>query len=808
MKDNGAVHRVGKHRRGPDARFLRRLARRHEWRGYRMKTTLFTRLCAAVILAGLPPVAGAATPAAQDTDAPAAVVTQYCTGCHNARAQTAGLVLDPAELADAGQNAETWEKVIRKLRAGSMPPVNVPRPEPEDYETLASFLEAELDRASTANVNPGRLPLLHRLTRTEYRNAIRDLLALENLPREMDYDLLLPADNASSGFDNIADLLFVSPTTMERYLEAARKISRLAVGDPTAPEMVNIHRIHPESVQNARVEALPFGTRGGLAVEGYFPVDADYVIDVELAGRAREPHQLEITIDGERVELVTIGGEDPRPTEFRIPIEAGPKLVGITFVQRNAALDEATLRPRTRSRGTQPAIASATIRGPYDVIGSGNTPSRRQIFLCQPGNPAEEAECAERILSNLVRRAYRRPATDRDLEDLGPFFDIGRQEADFDRGIQRALERLLVSPQFLFRIEREPTGIAADTAYRVSGLELASRLSFFLWSSIPDDELLNAALDGGLADAEILEQQVLRMLADPRSESMVTNFASQWLFLGDVELKEPDPLVFRHFDETLRRAFERETELFVDSILRENRSVLELIDADYTFLNERLADHYGIPNVSGSDFRRVLLPGNSRRGGLLGQGSILMLTSYSTRTSPVLRGKFVLDNLLASPPPPPPPDVPALTINSRESGEALSMRDAMIQHRANPVCASCHATMDPIGFALENFDAIGRWRDTDAGDAIDTAGVFPGGASFEGVDGLKQVLLRQPEQFANAVAEKLLMFAVGRNVQYYDAPAVRAIVREAREDNYRFTSLVLGVVKSAPFQMRMTSGGE
>ncbi len=773
-----------------------------------MKTTIFARLCLVAILAGVPSVAGAASPGAQDTAAPAAVVSQYCTGCHNAQARTAGLVLDPAELVDAGQNAETWEKVIRKLRAGSMPPVNVPRPEPADYETLASFLEAELDRASTANVNPGRLPLLHRLTRTEYRNAIRDLLALDNLPREMDYDLLLPADNASSGFDNIADLLFVSPTTMERYLEAARKISRLAVGDTTVPEMVNIHRIHPESVQNARVEALPFGTRGGLAVESYFPVDADYVIDIELAGRAREPHQLEITIDGERVELVTIGGEDPPPTEFRIPIEAGPKLVGMTFVQRNAALEEATLRPRTRSRGTQPAIASATIRGPYDVIGSGNTPSRRQIFLCQPENPAEEADCAERILSNLVRRAYRRPAMANDLEDLRPFFDTGRQEADFDRGIQRALERLLVSPQFLFRIEREPTGIAADTAYRVSDLELASRLSFFLWSSIPDDELLNAALDGGLADPEILEQQVLRMLADPRSESMVTNFASQWLFLGDVELKEPDPLVFRHFDETLRRAFERETELFVDSILRENRSVLELIDADYTFLNERLADHYGIPNVSGSDFRRVLLPGESHRGGLLGQGSILMLTSYSTRTSPVLRGKFVLDNLLASPPPPPPPDVPALTINSRESGEALSMRDAMIQHRANPVCASCHATMDPIGFALENFDAIGRWRDTDAGDAIDTAGVFPGGASFEGMDGLKQVLLRQPEQFANAVTEKLLMFAVGRNVQYYDAPAVRAIVREAREDNYRFTSLVLGVVKSAPFQMRMTSGGE
>ena len=364
-----------------------------------MKTTVFTLLGLVAALAGHPPVAGAAGQTAQDTARPAAVVSQYCTGCHNARARTAGLVLDPAELADAGQNAETWEKVIRKLRAGSMPPVNVPRPEPEDYETLASFLETELDAASEAIVNPGRLPLLHRLTRTEYRNAIRDLLALDNLPREMDYDLLLPADNASSGFDNIADLLFVSPTTMERYLEAARKISRLAVGDPTAPEMVNIHRIHPESVQNARVEALPFGTRGGLAVEGYFPVDADYVIDVELAGRAREPHRLEITIDGERVELVTIGSEDPAPTEFRIPIEAGPKLVGITFVQRNAALDEATLRPRTRSRGTQPAIASATIRGPYDVIGPGNTPSRRQVFVCQPQNPAEEAECAERILS-------------------------------------------------------------------------------------------------------------------------------------------------------------------------------------------------------------------------------------------------------------------------------------------------------------------------------------------------------------------------------------------------------------------------
>jgi mono/diheme cytochrome c family protein len=748
---------------------------------------------------------GTAAVAPQDVTAIDAVLTQYCVTCHNDRLQTAGLVIDPAGLADVGPDAEVWEKVIHKLRSGAMPPVTARRPSPEEYDLAASYLEVELDRVAANDPNPGRLGLLHRLTRTEYQNAIRDLLDLDSLPQEMNFELLLPQDNASSGFDNIADLLFVSPTTMERYLEAARKISRLALGDTTAPEMVNIHRISPESVQNARVEELPFGTRGGLAIESHFPVDGQYVIDVELAGRAREPHQIEISIDGRRMELVTIGGPDTPATQFRIPISAGPHMVGVTFVQRNQALDEATLRPRLRSRGTQPAIGTVTVRGPYDIAGPGDSPTRRRIFTCRPDSTADEVPCAREILAGLVRRAYRRPASDQDLGDLMPFYNEGRADGGFDLGIQKALERLLVSPQFLFRIEREPDQPQPNTAFFISNEELASRMSFFLWSSIPDDELLDLAITGDLKDPVVLEDQVRRMLADPRSRSMVNNFASQWLFLGDVDLKEPDPLLFRHFDETLRHAFERETELFIDSILRADRSVLDLLDADYTFLNERLADHYDIPNVRGSDFRRVTLPDGSQRGGLLGQGSILMLTAYSTRTSPVLRGKFVLDNLLASPPPPPPPDVPALTTKSAESGEALTMREAMFQHRANPVCASCHATMDPIGFALENFDAIGRWRDTDAGVPVDTSGVFPGGASFEGVDGLKRVLLSKPEQFVGAMTEKLLMFATGRNVQYFDRPAIRGIVRDAAGDDYTFASLVLGVVRSAPFQMRMKS---
>ena len=488
----------------------------------------------------------------------------------------------------------------------------------------------------------------------------------------------------------------------------------------------------------------------------------------------------------------------------------------MAFVQRTEARDEATLRPRMRSRGTQPAINSVTISGPYNPTGSGDSPSRQRIFVCRPAfakgsgeagpSTAEETACARRILSTLARRAYRRPSNETDVSDLLPFYERGRKEGSFDLGIQKALERLLVSPQFLFRIEREAPNVAAGTAYRVSDLELASRLSFFIWSSIPDDELLDAAAAGRLKDPKVLEQQVRRMLADPRSESLVTNFAAQWLYLRDIAAKQPDEILFADFDETLRTAMQRETELFIGSVFRENRSVLDLLRANYTYLNERLARHYGVPNIKGSYFRRVTFPDGSVRGGLLGQGSVLTITSYSTRTSPVLRGKWVLENLLSAAPPPPPPDVPSLKTETAP-GKPLTLRDAMTRHRAAPACAGCHARMDPIGFAMENFDAVGRWRERDGEQPIDATGVFPEGTKFDGIPGLKKELLRQPEQFVGTVAERLLMYAIGRNLQYYDAPTVRAVMRDAEPANHTLASLVLGIVKSRPFQMR-EAGGE
>jgi Protein of unknown function (DUF1592)/Protein of unknown function (DUF1588)/Protein of unknown function (DUF1585)/Protein of unknown function (DUF1595)/Protein of unknown function (DUF1587) len=634
--------------------------------------------------------------------------------------------------------------------------------------------------------------------------------------------LLLPADNSGSGFDNIADLLFVSPTAMESYLDAAQKISGLAVGDPAAPVMVNRYRISVDQPQDARVDELPIGTRGGLAVRSDFPLDGEYVVKVELAGATRQPEQLEISVDGERVQLVTEAAPAPpagraagrrayqgalKPQEFRIPVKAGPRLMGITFINQNEMRDEETLRPQMRDRGTRLAIASVTISGPYSAKGPGDTPSRKRIFACRPETAADELPCAKRILSTLERRAYRRPITDADVERLVPFYTAGRAEGGFDLGIERALERLLVSPQFLFRIEHDPARVAPGTPYRISDLELASRLSFFIWSSIPDDELLDVANRGKLSDPAVLQQQARRMLADARSESLVTNFAEQWLYLRDIESKAPDDLLFQDFDETLRQALRRETDLFLDSVLRDNRSVLELVTANYTFLNERLAKHYGIPNVEGSYFRRVTLPPGDPRGGLLGQGSILTLTSYATRTSPVVRGKWVLENLLASAPPPPPANVPALKTEGSEAGKALTMREALTQHRANPVCAGCHARMDPIGFAMENFDAVGRWRTRDAGKPIDTSGVLPDGTRLDGMASLKKALLRQPEQFVGTIAGKLLMYAVGRNIQYYDQPAIRGIVREAAAGNNTFASLVLGVVTSAPFQMRESQSG-
>ncbi len=744
----------------------------------------------------------------QAPQAPATVFNQYCVGCHNARLKIGEFVLDPANLNDVPAHADMWEKVIRKLRSGAMPPTGSPRPDAATYNATVSFLENAIDKAAAAKPNPGTLPLLHRLTRTEYANSIRDLLSLDALPREIDYSMMLPADNVSSGFDNLADLLYMSPTIMERYLDAARKISRLAIGDPKAPLLASTYRLSAEHWQDARVEELSYGTRGGIAIHSEFPQDGIYEIKVDVAGGGREQQQLEITVDGEHADSTTVGGGGRgggKPPEFRIPIQAGPRVIGVTFVERNQARDEATLRPRMRARGSQPAIASVLVSGPYEATGAGDTPARQRIFVCKPANAADELPCAKKILSTLLRRAYRHPVVNDDLEDLLPFYEAGRAEANFDLGIQRALERMLISPQFLFRIEREPAGMKPGTGYRVSDLELASRLSFALWSSIPDDALLDVAIAGKLKDPAVLEQQVRRMLADPRSEAMVDNFATQWLFLRDVEAKVPDEILFPDFDETLRMAFRRETELFLDSVLRENRSVLDLLTANYTFLNERLAKHYGVPGIAGSYYRKVTFPDGNPRGGMLGQGSILMLTSYATRTSPVVRGKWVLENLLNAAPPPPPANVPALK-TEESTGKAMTIREAMVQHRAAPACAGCHARMDPIGFALENFDAIGHWRERDSDQPIDVAGTLPDGTKIQGVAGLKQALVRQPEQFVSTVTEKLLMYSLGRNVQYFDAPVIREIVRGAARDNYKFSSLVVGVAKSAPFQMRQARG--
>lgn len=781
-----------------------------------VRTGLLAGLAVAGLIIALVPSTGwtqAPSPQQATQQAAGATLQQYCGGCHSAAVKSGGVVINPANFTNADQ-AETWERVVRQLRAQSMPPPNMPRPDKATYERTAAFLENTLDRASAAKPNPGELPHLHRLTRTEYQNVIRDLLAIEHLPGEMDYSTLLPGDNASSGFDNIADLLFISPATMERYLDAAKKIGRLAVGDPKMPLMVNTYFTPTHLPQGNTMQNLPMGTRGGIVMDTYFPLSATYEFQLDITGSARDPQKLEISIDGLQKQLIELGAPGagggrgrggrggPPANLFRIPVEAGPHSVSITFVQKSEFLDESVLRPVARDRGSQPALSGFTIRGPYDITGPGNTPSRQRIFTCRPTTADQELPCARNILSTLLRRAYRLPVNIEDLNDLLPFYEAGKAEGGFDAGIQRALERVLVSPQFLYRIEVDPRNAAAGTAYRISDLELASRISFFLWSSSPDDALLDAAIKGTLRQPAVLEQQVRRMLADPRAATMVTNFASQWLYLRDVPLKEPDLFLFRDFDDGLKQAFSRETELFLASVLGEDKSVLELLTANYTFLNEQLAKHYEVPNVRGSYFRKVTFPSGSPRGGLLGQGSILMLTSYTTRTSPVLRGKYVLENLLASPPPPPPNDVPSLNTSNATSGEAISLREAMIQHRASPVCAGCHARMDPIGFAMENFDAIGRWRDRDAGKPLEVNSVLANGTQVNGLDGVKKLVLGDPDRFVNALSEKLMMYAIGRNVQYYDAPAIREIVRQSKGKNYKFSSLVLGVVNSVPFQMR------
>jgi mono/diheme cytochrome c family protein len=741
------------------------------------------------------------------------VVDRYCVTCHNQKLKTAGLTLDQTDVASPGTAGEVWEKVVRKLRTSTMPPSNAPQPSTEDRNALLSWLETSLDHSASAKPNPGRTDTLRRLNRTEYQNAIRDLLLLD-----IDATSLLPSDESGHGFDNVivGDL---PPSLLDRYISAAQKISRLAIGGAQTTLQSDIIRVPPDVTQEEHVPGLPIGTRGGVSVRYTFAQDGEYEIQVYLARgysgdvdglRAPVPHEMKLLLDRMPIGTITVqkpaDGDDSlmdKNLKIRVPVKAGPHDVGVTFVRNSSSLLETARQPlqahfnERRHPRITPAISQVSITGPYSPRSADDTPTRRRIFVCRPTEPREEEACAKKILSNLMQRAYRRPISEADLQRPMAFY---REGAHFDVGIERALSAVLFNPGFLFRVEADPIGAPAGAAYRISDLELASRLSFFLWSSVPDDELLDVAIRGELRRPGEIEKQARRMLADPRSSNLATNFAGQWLRLRNLESVSPNVRLFPDFDDNLRQAFRQETELFVDSIVREDRSVLDLLKADYTFLNERLAKHYGIPLVYGSRFRRVTLSPDSKRGGLLRHGSILAVTSYATRTSPVIRGVWVLGNIFGAPAPPPLPNVPAL--DSSVPGN-LPVRERLSLHRNNAVCATCHRTIDPVGFALENFDAVGRWREQegDSG-AIDVSGGLPGDADLKGVAGLEEALLRRPELFAGTLTEKLLTFGLGRGVDYYDAPAIRKIVREAAPDRYRFSSLILGIVKSVPFQMR------
>jgi hypothetical protein len=742
-------------------------------------------------------------------------VNLFCVECHNSEDKMAGLSLDAISSEDICRNSNAWEKVVRRLAARQMPPQDSIRPSGRTYNTIVSTLVTFLDRWSSENPDPGRTDTFRRLNRSEYQNAIRDLLALE-----IDSTALLPPDESSRGFDNltVGDL---SPTLLDRYITAAQKIARLAIGIPTRSPGGDTIRIRPDVTQEEHVEGLPIGTRGGALVPYTFPQDGEYEIQLRLARDRnehleglREPHELEVLLDRERKALFAV--KVPRTERdnqtgdehltARIRVTAGPHAIGATFLKNPSSLQETKRQPfqahynMHRHPRLTPALYQISITGPYAAQGHGETPSRRQIFVSQPKGPNEEEDCARHILSTLTRRAYRRPVTDEDLQKPLELYREARTTGGFDAGIEMALSAVLVNPRFLFRIEADPPGVSANSPYHLSDFQIASRLSFFLWSSIPDDELLDVAERGELKKPEALERQVRRMLADPRSRSLVTNFAGQWLHLRNLESITPDLRRFPDFDDNLRQAFRQETELLVESVLREDRSVLDLIDPGYTYLNERLAKHYGIPNVYGSHFRRVMLEEGTMRGGLLRQGSVLMVTSYATRTSPVIRGKWILENFLGTPPPPPLPNVPALKDNTISA--SLSVRERLAEHRSNIACAGCHKLMDPAGFALENFDAVGRWRSLEEGKPIDSTGGLPDGSRFEGVTGLESAIRKRPEIFAGTLTEKLLTFALGRGVESFDAPAIRKIVRDAGSQGYRFSSLIVGIATSTPFQMR------
>ncbi len=756
-----------------------------------------------------------------------ALLDQYCVTCHNqsvvddpnapanallSQLRAVGLKLDALDLSAVAANADHWEPVVRKLRAGLMPPAGLPRPDPATLDGFRTWLETQLDGATAAHPNPGRTASFHRLNRAEYSNAIRDLLALE-----IDVDDFLPADDAGYGFDNIGGVLRMSQSLLERYLDASRAISRLAVGSPPSVPFSETFRTAQDEQQHERGVGLPFGTRGGVLLSYLFPLDADYDLHIQLSGTRglRDEHRLEVTVDGEPIEQFTIGSAST--IALRLPVAAGPRDVGVAFYRKPPVLVEQVRErfqnPRTAGNsggpgGAMPFVSSVTIAGPYNASGPGQTPSRDRVFSCQPATVDEEPACARSILSDLARRAYRRPVSDDDVEVLLEFYAMGRAsdsglDSAFERGIELALRRLLVSPEFLIRIETDPADIAPATPYAVTDLELASRLSFFLWSSIPDDELLALAERGLLSQPAELERQARRLLADPRSKALTINFAGQWLQLRNLDtvVRPGEPYAVA-FDETLRQAMITETELFFDSVVRQDRGVLELLTANYTYLNARLAGHYDIPNVQGAHFRRVSLAADSPRGGLLGQGSILTLTSHAIRTSPVLRGKWILNNILGTPPPDPPPNVPALE-DSKTSSRVATMRERMSAHRDNPVCAACHSMIDPAGFALEGFDAIGRFRVVDQWfNPIDTSGALPDGTAFDGAAQLRVALVQKPQRFVGTVTEKLLTYALGRGLDYYDMPAVRRIVHESADDDYGMQSIIVGIVNSYPFLHR------
>jgi hypothetical protein len=755
-----------------------------------------------------------------------ALLAQYCVTCHSARLKSGDLVLESADLTRVTDTPDVWEKVVRKVRAGLMPPPGARRPPDEALRQMVSWLEGTLDRAAVARPFAGR-PLLHRLNRSEYQNAVRDLLALD-----VDAAALLPPDDSAYGFDNISDVLGVSPSLQERYLSAAGRISALAVGDPGIRPGSDTYRVPQDLSQNQHVEGLPLGTVGGLRVAHTFPLDAEYQFDTKLyrtnlniVRGLQYPSDFEIAIDGRTVRRVSIGGMADleelfdKPTDtgdavelrmrVRVKVTAGPHVVTAAFIDNMPVKDTVRLQPFLRASADNfdwagwPHVQTFAVTGPFGATGSGDTPSRREIFRCRPASRAGERACAEQILGRLARRAYRQPAGASELAPILDFYEAGRAQGTFEAGIQRGLQRILASPRFVFRSERDPETMAPGTLHPVSDIELASRLSFFLWSSMPDEELLRAAERGTLSRPAVLEQQVRRMLADQRSAALVSNFAGQWLHLRNVRSILPNSDEFPDFDDNLRQGFRRETELLVESVLREDRSVLDLLRADFTYVNERLARHYGIPNVYGSRFRRIPVTDDARRG-LLGHGSILAVTSHAERTSPVLRGKWVLENLLGLPVPPPPPDVPSLDANA--SGTPRTLREQLAEHRASPVCAGCHRVMDPVGFALENFDAVGAWRTHEAGGPIDASGQLADGTVINGVVQLREAIVRRPDLFVTTLTEKMLTYALGRGVEARDMPAVRSIVREAAGRDYRLSAIVLGVVRSVPFRMRMKPG--